>query len=356
MARTIPVWVVLFVLLTTIAGAQEVVNLDLQFKNIDTDILLANIPLIASARSLTSGITLTTVEPLSSNGSVMLQLSPGNWELEFRIQDPQTQHNIYYLKRALYIQPQDQQRTLYLIPVGGIQGKVFGSDGDVVTSGELTFDCTPRGVDINYPDEITPLGTFEAPLATPGECTVTARSEKEIGAGVVIVEQGKTANVEIHLKQPFTTTGNFFALIGVVLLLFIVATVLFFRMKERWKHEVKHEMKAEVKKEVAEHAKEIAKEEAAKEEKKEAAEESELNPRARDIMKTLNDKEKTIVEFILKQSDLQASQAQCRNNTGIPKTSLARIFQSLESKNVVAVTKIGNMKKVKITDWFMGKD
>ena len=44
------------------------------------------------------------------------------------------------------------------------------------------------------------------------------------------------------------------------------------------------------------------------------------------------------------------------NETGIPKASLFRYIQSLERKKVIDVKKIGKVKKIKFTDWFLGKE
>jgi uncharacterized membrane protein len=72
-------------------------------------------------------------------------------------------------------------------------------------------------------------------------------------------------------------------------------------------------------------------------------------------METLNEREKKVVQFLLEEKGI-ATQAKIRNGTAIPKTSLVRVFQSLETKKVVSIEKIGKMKKITVTDWFMGKE
>jgi len=79
------------------------------------------------------------------------------------------------------------------------------------------------------------------------------------------------------------------------------------------------------------------------------------NPRARDILKTLSERESAIATFIL-DSGHETTQAKIRNSLGMPKTSLARLLRTLEEKKVLHVDRIGNIKKIKLTDWFLGKD
>lgn len=337
MSRTI-LAVLLMLMAVPLAGAQGgVVELHLNFKNIDTNTPLADLPIIISATNLNTGEELTTVEYLNEDAELILDLTPGNWEMEFTIQNPDNKVTMYYLKRALNLQSERmvQERTFYMIPTGSISGAVYNSEGERVSDGDLEFDCTERGVSIDYPDDISQFGTFEAPIATTGECSIFASVRGEIGVGTVTVARGNVSEVEITLREPLASTSNFLLIAGGVVLLTIFGLVLFFKMKERWKEEVLEEVR---------------------DEREEEPEEEELNPRARDVMKTLRQREREVVEFLLGQEGLEATQGQTRNGTGIPKTTLARVFKALEDKKVVEVEKIGNMKRVSITDWFLGKE
>ncbi|MFC1697073.1 helix-turn-helix transcriptional regulator, partial [Nanoarchaeota archaeon] len=77
--------------------------------------------------------------------------------------------------------------------------------------------------------------------------------------------------------------------------------------------------------------------------------------RAKDIMETLTDKEKEVVNFIIK-SKGETTQAKVYHETGIAKSSLHRQVKSLENKKVIDVMKVGKVKKIKFTDWFLGKE
>ena len=92
-------------------------------------------------------------------------------------------------------------------------------------------------------------------------------------------------------------------------------------------------------------------------EKIEAPKIKEKKPKSRktDIMKTLNPREKNVVNFLLENKN-HSSQNNIKNNLGIPKTTLIRLFQALEAKNIVSIERIGKMKKITLTSWFTSED
>ena len=59
--------------------------------------------------------------------------------------------------------------------------------------------------------------------------------------------------------------------------------------------------------------------------------------------------------YFLIDSKGHSTQAYIKNSLGIPKTSLVRIFETLEAKRIASVEMIGKMKKITLTDWFMGR-
>lgn len=73
------------------------------------------------------------------------------------------------------------------------------------------------------------------------------------------------------------------------------------------------------------------------------------------MFETLKDKEKEIIEFIV-ESKGKTTQAKIYHETGIPKASLFRYIQALTMKNIIEVKKIGKVKKIKFSDWFLEED
>ncbi len=71
-------------------------------------------------------------------------------------------------------------------------------------------------------------------------------------------------------------------------------------------------------------------------------------------MVTLNKKEIKVVDYLM-QSEKSPSQNRTSHDIGIPKTSLSRIIDSLEKKNILTCEKIGKYKKLQLTKWFLAK-
>ena len=77
--------------------------------------------------------------------------------------------------------------------------------------------------------------------------------------------------------------------------------------------------------------------------------------RAKDVIETLNEKEKKIVNYLLEHEN-KGVQSSIRHETGIPRTSLARCLKSLQIKKIIEVEKFGKAIKIKLTDWFLEKE
>ena len=83
-------------------------------------------------------------------------------------------------------------------------------------------------------------------------------------------------------------------------------------------------------------------------------------------MTALNANERKVVSFILDEQEKHVAktgsakgfylhQAKIVYGTGIAKTTLVRLLQSLEQKKIIEWEKAGKIKKVKLTEWFNSK-
>lgn len=78
----------------------------------------------------------------------------------------------------------------------------------------------------------------------------------------------------------------------------------------------------------------------------------ELSDRVKDLLKTLDDKEKQVVKFLL-QNEGACSQAKIYYGTGIKRTTLHRVIDSLARKKILEVEKRAKARYVKLTEWFL---
>ncbi|HLF54786.1 MAG TPA: hypothetical protein VI612_03640, partial [Candidatus Nanoarchaeia archaeon] len=166
------------------------------------------------------------------------------------------------------------------------------------------------------------FGTFSIKDIPPGPCRVHAAFRDGTGFQLITVEPNQTMYIELKLDKTIVNIpeeGNY--LLPVILAIAVLLLVLYFVLRKK---KVVEEKKVEA------------------------------GARVKDILPTLNPKERDVVNFLLA-NRYKATQAEIRHNTGIPRTSLARTLQSLETKNIIKIVKVGKAVKVHLTDWFLEK-
>lgn len=197
-----------------------------------------------------------------------------------------------------------------------VKGVVIDSLDNLVGFAEIKLDCMEG---IFTTDK---FGTFSVANVPEGQCRVYAAFRNGVGFQTVDVKANQTIYLELKLDKTIVNIPDrinyVLPIVVVVVLLVVVVLYLKFRRKKTEKVELKHPS------------------------------------RIQDILKTLKPKEKQIVEYLL-QNNNAGSQAKIRHATGLARTSLSRCLQDLESKNIIAVERLGKLVKVGLTDWFLGK-
>ncbi len=257
------------------------------------------------------------IKQTDSSGKINLKIEPGQ-KAEFTIDAVETSGKDYY-SSMLY----DNETEILLFPIASLRGIVKDSLDNIVSYADLKFACKPLPK-IKHPSNADKFGTFST-ITPTGKCKIYASYEDAIGFEEITIEQGELRDVEIKLDKTIVSfpaekyTGW---IIGLIAGLVVFATIAYFVLRK--------------------------KEPKQKAEKKEST-------KSKDILPTLNKKEKEIVSF-LEMNKSKALQAQIRHHTGIPRTSLARIIKGLEDKNILQVRKEGKAVKIRLTDWFLGKE
>jgi uncharacterized membrane protein len=254
------------------------------------------------------------IKQTDSAGKININIAPGQ-KAEFIIDGVETPGKDYY-GAVLY----DNETEILLFPVASLRGIVKDSLDNIVSYADLKFACKPLPK-INHPSSADRFGTFST-ITPTGKCKVYASYEDALGFEEITLGQGELRDIEIKLDKTIISipaekyTGW---IVGVIAGIIIFAAAAYFVLRKK-----EPKQKEETKK-------------------------------TKDVMPTLNAKEKEIVSF-LELNKGKALQSQIRHHTGIPRTSLARIIKGLEDKNILQVRKEGKAVKIKLTDWFLGKE
>jgi len=221
----------------------------------------------------------------------------------------------------------NQNKAEFLVyPSGYLKGKVLDLTGNLIPNAQLTFNCYSE-FSFNYPNKADNVGFFTVKNIPVGSCSVVASKNEIVGSVEFGVEKGEVVSTEVVLGESLAKKSNWGVWIAIILLIVLVILIIIrFSLKKNPKKEKKTEETKE------KHSKQTLA-----------------------LMKTLSEKEKKIVDFLLGNNN-NASQAKIRHNTRIPRTSLTRVLQGLEKKKIAQIEKEGKMVSVKLTGFFLGKE
>jgi len=311
MRKTISfIWLIIF---ASFVAADEVL---FTFKDINTKQNISDVVVYAVFEN-------STTQFVEKDGGLNLDISPGH-EIAFLVDDLSTKGQDYF--GTTVSQTNMASQTVFLFPIGTVRGIVKDALDNIVGSASLKFDC--RGIPgTKFPDKTDRFGSFSVEAMPAGACKIYATYLNGVGVKDVDIERGDLKNIELRLDktivtQPRTPIYGFIILLVIVLIALIW---LFLKTKIKVPQERVH--RAEVA----------------------------VGKRSQDILKTLNPKERDVVSYLLANKG-HATQASIRHNTGIPRTSLARVLQSLEAKKIIKISKFGKAVKVQLTDWFLEKE
>jgi len=250
---------------------------------------------------------LTTLKYVK-DGTLTLNLARSQWDLRILVDDISTPGKDYYYTTTITLKTARLEQ-IFLIPTGSIQGTIYQND-KAVPNAKVILYCT----DQKHETQTDISGAFSVEWIPIGQCKITAASNERRGEALTQIEQGDLADIEINLSEGLAQQRIW------LIPLSIIATLLLIGIALRTKKPKKQPEK-----------------------------------RTQDILQTLNDREREITTYLLEHSK-KSTQATLKNETGIPKTTLLRIFASLEAKHIITIEKVGKMKKITLTDWFLGKN
>lgn len=243
-------------------------------------------------------------------------------------------------------------------PIGVLQGSVLDTEGNLIPKAKLAFVCY-SSILVEFPEKTDITGFFTVPKMPIGTCTVIASTENSAGKEDFEVKTGEVTTLEIILEKKVIATKSVFIYFAIsIIAILIIASLIWLLVKRNQKKAIKesiHEAvsgKSEKSKDGKDKESEPEKEEENEEDK--IQKDKTLSSQTKAIMETLSGKEKEIVNFLL-ENNFSSSQAKIRHSLNIPRTSLARILQSLEGKKIVQIEKEGKMVSIKLTKFFLGR-
>jgi len=283
---------------------------------------------------------------LEKDQTLKLKLSSGEYRLKILIDNPDSRSYDYYGETFLTVE-RGLVKIIYLYPIGSLDGFVKDKLDTVIADADLKFDCNTI-FSVNFPKVSDKFGSFSLDYVPVGNCKVYGSYKDSLGVEEVEIKQGEKNFVEVKLdtilippkSKDYSFFGLGFLLFGLFVLLVIGGLAYYFIQKTRLVQRKERQEEKLVK--------------GLKEEIKEVKNLEDLTKREKDIFKTLRDNEKKIVEFLLEQKE-PVYFSKIHYKTGLSKGSLFRNLRTLERKNIVETMKEGKVRKVRLSDWFLGR-
>ncbi|NQU97943.1 hypothetical protein HQ533_00605 [Candidatus Woesearchaeota archaeon] len=296
----------LIILLLPLISAQSI-PVSISIEIIDSE----EISGIAVTYTLTSiEETTTGVLATDENGEISIDVFEGFNELEIS-----TEENNFYGKTSFYTNEQTTM-TLVLLPVGSARMSIIDKKGKSLENIATRIDCSKNyGVQGYFrTDE---FGIVDADYLPVGTCTFRAAIEDFVVSQTVEITSGETETIILQFED-YKTDSNYLGwAIGIIITL-VISRGIAYLIKDK-----------PIKKK--------------------------SSSRKEDIITALNKKEQEVVRFLLEQNKETISQANIVHGAGIAKTSLVRVLDSLEQKNILKIERIGKLKKISFTDRFKSK-
>ncbi|MEA1924351.1 MAG: helix-turn-helix domain-containing protein [Candidatus Altiarchaeota archaeon] len=274
---------------------------------------------------LDSGKELNTIRYFR-DCNISLDIAPGRWLLVLKADNLSTEGKDFYeMTPFTYLNSSAPLFvSAYMKPVGSVVGEVVDGEGRVVVKAKVRFDCS-SDYGVREDVETDSYGLFRGDWLPAGLCKISALYNNQVGSVDVTVEKGELKEVSIVLEKTTTSSITDYGLY--LLLIFLAAALLylFYRKERKSSHRTVKETGP-----------------------------IEPSEGMLSVMETLKEEQKGIINALLEEGG-EMKQVDICYKTSIPKASVSRYISYLESRKILETTRIGRLKEVKLSEWFLAQ-
>ena len=317
---------VLFLIIPFTIAQNEV---EIKFNNVDKTDLTNHVLTIKVGKDVQKSVLKSNIHKVT--------LSEGEYDIEVIIDNKKTPTPDYFGKKKIN-HKSSPSYGLLVFPIGYVEGTVIDLKGNLVPGANVKFTCYTTE-DTVFLKETDRTGFLSIPNIPVSQCMATAYDGDYAGMKKFTVKMGQPTSIQITLDKKIERT-NYWVIVGVVVIILIISLGIYFLKRKKVSKKTKKEVIKEEPKVSNETKEPIL---------------TKTNNTTETIIKTLTEKEKKVVEFLI-ESNNKASQAKIRHATHVPRTSLSRVLKKLEKKNLVTIEKHGKMVEVTLTDFFLGHE
>lgn len=281
-----------------------------------------------------------------SNGEFIITTNKSRYNLIIKLDKLDTLGQDGFFQAEIFL-IDDSEINAIILPIGSLKGAVVDIHNRPIQNALVRVDCISE-YGIQGVSKTNEIGSFNYKYLPSGQCRVGAAFDNSISFSDVNISSGNFSDIIIKLdvENDNNDTG-LFLIIAIISAIVVLGIILLHKKILNKKNNIENKIKKLNIKKNKLNSKNNSKEEN-KTDKSEYK-----NKRASDILATMQGNERDVLKFLIENPN--TTMAKIYYGTGIPKTSLARVLQTLESKNIITTEKIGKLKKVSLTDWFLEK-
>jgi|GEM_PF-1261192 len=302
-------------------ASTELHTLVLEVKDIETGQPITDVHVRLNLENRDNGDVINTIRFISSDGILTETLRAGNWDMSIDLDDPTTSGKDYYSTFEISLF-ENATLTAFVQPVASAFVTVYDNTGSRVAGATVQFDCSA-----SYGDTSSGLtdsyGSLNRDWLPTGFCRISARSNSQVGSITAVLLRGQLAELLVNLDEGVSESSgdHSWVLIASAGILLVIGFFIY-----RRKHA---------------YTPVITKKEPIR-----------PNARITDMVSTLDQTEKKIISLIMERGG-EALQSKIRDELNMPKSSLSRYVSGLESRGVIETEKLGRIKRIRLTDWFL---
>lgn len=299
-------------------------SLAMEIQDINTGKLITGVHIRMLLENKQSGQKIDTLRFVGDTGIINTQLSPGMWFTTLRLDDLNTSGKDYYSQFEIDL-THSSNITVYIQPVGSLLGEVYDQQGNLVPGAEVKFQCIGDYGE-TAPTTTDSDGSFMAEWLPVGDCRVSSLKSGIVGSVVVSIAQGGVRSIQITLSQGVSSGEQDLTphiLLTLIIIIALVALVLMRGRIRRYRSVVR-----------------------------EANTPIGQDGRKRDILSALDNNERSVIEHLMSKGG-KDQQNRIGRELRVPKATLSRTISGLESRNLVKTEKLGRVKRVELTGWFL---
>lgn len=345
---------ILFIALIHSAFAFDLYNLRLDIQSQESQSMIA----VVSYKLSSSADVISTYEQIENGKANPSFLLPkGTYQFSILADLNSTPTPDYFVEKEILLD-QNYTLTMFLEPIGFLQGEVYDNDDNLVENANIKIDCVNPSLFYSLPDKTDEFGGIRATAVHTGQCRILARFQDSTGSEQVDIIKGNLQDVKIVLSKFMVSSppSRFNPLLIAVVFLvvvFVIWVILSISNKSKSKilpkpsnNFISKSKSAKSKSAPTKHATKPSL-------LNKSISQSSLNlsPSALAIMNTLSGNEKRAIEAIVLHGG-KTTQAKIFHETRIPKSNLFRVIHSLEQKNIIITERFGKVKKVEFAELF----